>query len=227
MRCLAVSLAGWCLHANLRCFLRAVYGNVVFYSVFWEPFMGKSCLYGVCSHVCDVLIYFYRVRSKPFMGMSCCLTQKLRHVTKVSCFFVRFPFVLTPWGGIERLWEASGGFAGFGRLVLGGFGRIWHAFASFGFGRLWEAYVVFWRWGHFCMHFYRVCWIPLMGMLCFLVRNCAHVTNILCFPVHFCSQLSPISCFVYKFVYICVILCVCGALGGRQFLRRVEVCMQF
>ena len=26
---------------------------------------------------------------------------------------------------------------------------------------------------------------------------------------------------------ICMILCICGVLGGRQFLRRVEVCMQF
>ena len=66
-----------------------------------------------------------------------------------------------------------------------------------------------------------------MGMSCFLVQNRMHITKVSCFSVHFCSQLSPISCFVCKFVYICMILCVCGALGGRQFLRRVEVCMQF
>ena len=35
------------LHANLQGFLRAVYGNVVFYSVFCEPFMGMSSFYAV------------------------------------------------------------------------------------------------------------------------------------------------------------------------------------
>ena len=86
--------------------------------------------------------------------------------------------------------------------------------------------MVFWRWGDFCMHVYRVCWIPLMGMSCFLVQNCTRITNVSCFSVHFCSRPSHISCFVRKFAYICVILCVCGALGGRQLLRRGDVCMQ-
>ena len=75
MRCLAVSLAGWCLHANLRCFLRAVYGNVVFYGVFWEPFMGMSCFYAVSLQAGEVRLHFYRVCwqpfIEPFMGMSC------------------------------------------------------------------------------------------------------------------------------------------------------------
>ena len=52
---------------------------------------------------------------------------KCRHVTKVSCFSVYFPFVLdleAVLGGFEWLREALEGFAGFGRLVLGGFGWI-------------------------------------------------------------------------------------------------------
>ena len=82
-------------------------------------------------------------------------------------------------------------------------------------------YTVFWRWGDLCMHFYRVCWIPLMGMSCFLVQNCSRFTQLSCFSVHFCLRSSHISYVVCKFAYICVMLCVCGALGGKQFLRRV------
>ena len=44
-----------------------------------------------------------------------------------------------------------------------------------------HVYVRFWRRGHFCMHFYRVYWIPLMGMSCFLVQNCARTTTVSCF----------------------------------------------
>ena len=80
------------------------------------------------------------------------------------------------------------------------------------------------------MHFYRVCWIPSMGMSCFLVQNCTHFTKVSCFCVHFCSQLSPISCFVCFFacfVHLCAILCLCATVCGRQFLSRVDILMQF
>ena len=118
-----------------------------FSDVFWEPFMGMSCFYGVCWQVCDVLMQFYRVCWKPFMGMSYFLVQNYTHVTKVSCFSVHLPFVLAPWG-FARLCEAFGGIGslwdgleGFGRLcrlwgVLWGYAQFWEAWKSF--GRLWE-----------------------------------------------------------------------------------------
>ena len=57
------------------------------------------------------------------------------------------------------------------------------------------------------MHFYRVCWNPLMGMSCFLVQNCTHFTKVSCFSVHFRYQLSPISCFARFFVCFCTSVC--------------------
>ena len=57
------------------------------------------------------------------------------------------------------------------------------------------------------MHFYRVCWIPSMGMSCFLVQNCTHFTKVSCFAVHFCSRLSPISCFACFFACFCTSVC--------------------
>ena len=71
-RCLAVSLAGWCLHANLQCFLIAVYGDVVFYDVFWEPFMGMSCFYAVSFQAVEVRSFaevLFRVRSKTLISI--------------------------------------------------------------------------------------------------------------------------------------------------------------
>ena len=80
------------------------------------------------------------------------------------------------------------------------------------------------------MHFYRVCWIPSMGMSCFLGQNCTRFTKVSCFSVHFCSRLSPISCFacfLHVFVHLCGILCWCAAVCGRAFLSRVDILMPF
>ena len=63
-----------------------------------------------------------------------------------------------------------------------------------------------------------------------LVQKWACIIKVSCFSVHFCSQLSPISCVVRNFAYfahICVILCLCIAVCGRQFLSRVDIFMQF
>ena len=62
--------------ADIRWFLRAVYGNAVF----------LRCL--LTSVWC--LIHFYVICWKPFMEMSCFLIQECTHVTKVSCFPVYF-----------------------------------------------------------------------------------------------------------------------------------------
>ena len=108
----AVPESSWYFNAILRCFLRAVYGNVVFF-------------YGGCWQVCDVLMQFYRVCWKPFMGMSYFLVQKCTHVTKVSCLSTHFPFVLAPWG-FARLCKAFGGIGSLWE-ALGWFGRVWKA----------------------------------------------------------------------------------------------------
>ena len=78
--------------------------------------------------------------------------------------------------------------------------------------------------------FWGVCWIPSMGRSCFLVQNCTRFTKVSCFSVHFCSRLSPISCFarfLHVFVHLCVILWLCAAVCGREFLSRVDILMQF
>ena len=66
----------------------------------------------------------------------------------------------------------------------------------------------------------------LMGMSrqTFLVKKCICITKVSCFSVHVCSQLSQISCFVFfpYFAHICVILCLCAAVCGRQFLSRAD-----
>ena len=85
MRCSlwqAVPESSWSFNAILRCFLRAVYGNVVFLRYLLT---SVSCF--------DV---FFQALLKPFMGMSYFLVQKCTHVTKVSCFSVHLPFVLAP-----------------------------------------------------------------------------------------------------------------------------------
>ena len=60
-----------------------------------------------------------------------------------------------------------------------------------------------------------------LGTSCFLVQKCTRITKVSCLCVHVCFQHSHIS--YCLFAYICVILCSCDALGGRQFLRRVDV----
>ena len=57
------------------------------------------------------------------------------------------------------------------------------------------------------MHCFRVCWIPLMGMSCFLVQTWMHIIKVSCFSIHFCSQLLPISCFVCIVCIFCRYLC--------------------
>ena len=93
------------------------------------------------------------------------------------------------------------------------------------------AYGVCWQVCDVLMYFYRVCWKPFMGMWYFLVQTCTRVTKVSYFSVQFCSQLSPISCFVCVFciffVHTFVILCLCVAVCGRQFLSRVDILFQF
>jgi len=65
-----------------------------------------------------------------------------------------------------------------------------------------------------------------MGISFFLVPKWTCIINVSCFFVHCCSQLSPISCIVCIFVYfahICMILCLCAAGCGKQFLSRVDI----
>ena len=69
-----------------------------------------------------------------------------------------------------------------------------------------------------------------MGMSCFFVETWTRIITVSCFSFHLCSQLSPISCVacvcLHVFVQLCVILCLCTAVCGRQFLRRVDIFMQ-
>ena len=50
------------------------------------------------------------------------------------------------------------------------------------------------------------------------------------FPFTFapaCPQSHVLRAFLYVFVHLCVILCLCAAVCGRQFLSRVDVLIQF
>ena len=50
------------------------------------------------------------------------------------------------------------------------------------------------------------------------------------FPFTFapgCRQSHVLCVFLRVFVHLCVILCLCAVVCGRQFLSRVDILMQF
>ena len=59
--------------------------------------MGMSCFYGVCSHVCDVLMHFLQGLLKTVYGNVCVSLIKHAGMSQKSLLFsVDFPFVLVP-----------------------------------------------------------------------------------------------------------------------------------
>ena len=50
------------------------------------------------------------------------------------------------------------------------------------------------------------------------------------FPFTFapgCRHSHVLCLFLYVFVHLCVILCLCAAVCGREFLSRVDISIQF
>ena len=146
------------------------------------------------------------------MGMSCFLVQSRTHFTKVSCFSVHFCSQLSPMCCFVFF------VACFVHLCV----ILWLCAAVCGRQFLSRVDIL--------MQFYGVFWEPFMGRSCFFVDTWTCIIKVSCFSVHFCSHLSPISCFVLIFAcfaLICVILYLCAAVCGRQFLSRVDISMQF
>ena len=70
----------------------------------------------------------------------------------------------------------------------------------------------------------------LMGMSCFLVQKCMRIipqSKVSCFSIHFFAdslrKSHVLHVFFAYFAYMRVILCLCGAVCGRQFVSRVDV----
>ena len=91
-------------------------------------------------------------------------------------------------------------------------------------------YSVCWQVCDILMHFSRVCWTPFMGMSYFLVQKWMRIIQVSLFRWLLLTGVANLMFCVHLFAYfahICVILCLCVAVCGRQFLSRVDIFMQF
>ena len=122
------------MHANLRCFLRAVYGNVVFFTVFSESRLWDCRVFTVFAYrqvrfdciftgFADDRLWEYRI----FSFKKACLAQKSQVFLRIFHLFL----FLEALQGFVRLWQVP---------VLEGFGKFWEALeGSAGFAKLCKA----------------------------------------------------------------------------------------
>ena len=69
-----------------------------------------------------------------------------------------------------------------------------------------------------------------MGMLCFSLKMDAHHKSLVFFRSLLLTAVANLMFCEYlvaSFAHICVILCLCAAVCGRQFLSRVDILIQF